>query len=55
MIYDDQEDYYSSSEWLSPEERQRQAEEAQRVMEEKQFVSGFVFVFPSLLMCVSSV
>lgn len=53
VIYDDQEDYYSSSEWLSPEERQRQAEEAQRVMEEKQFVSGFVFCLPTFVdVCV---
>ena len=39
VIYDDQEDYFSTSEWLSPEERQRQQEEANRREEEKQFVS----------------
>ena len=36
VIYDDQEDYYSTSEWLSPEERKRMQEEAQRAQEEKQ-------------------
>ena len=49
VIYDDQEDYYSSSEWLSPEERERQAEEARRVAEERQFVPT---LFPSFaLLC----
>lgn len=49
VIYDDQEDYYSTSEWLSPEERERQAEEARRVAEERQFVPT---LFPSLYCCV---
>ena len=48
VIYDDQEDYYSTSEWLSPEERQRQAQEAQRIEEEREFVFVAVVSFCSI-------
>ena len=54
VIYDDQEDYYSTSEWLSPEERQRQAQEAQRILEERQFVNLFLPFFSPHSVCIDA-